>query len=334
MSASLDYYGLLELSPRASPEVIKAAFRELAKKYHPDVYKGKDSIFKNINEAFQVLSDPSKKAVYDDRQRNLSGKIIGGRYCILERIAKGGHGFTYKGEHAISKQVVCVKHCCQISPQDEEILISEANAVWDLRHTGLPAMRDLFRLDDGNIALVMSFIPGETWAKVIEREGRQDPEKVCWMTERILNILMYMHYHGVVHGDVKPLNIIVQDKTHELVLVDFGLSMVKPLENSESKGYTPLFASPEEVDGQPIIPESDFYSLGMTMIYALCGGDGNAALKKMVPATVPEPLVQFIKKLVVHDVLARPRWETTDLCEEIRNVRIKCFGRLHSGTKR
>ncbi|MBI2041538.1 MAG: DnaJ domain-containing protein [Candidatus Nealsonbacteria bacterium] len=333
MSTSLDCYGILEISPRASPEIIKAAFRTLAQKYHPDVYKGKDSIFKKINEAFQVLSDPLKKAAYDEEQRNITGKVIGNRYRILERIAKGGHGYTYKGEHIISKQLVCIKHCCQISPQDEEILINETNAVWDLRHTGLPAMRDLFRLDDGNVALVMSFIPGKTWAKIIEEEGRQNPETVCWITERILNILMYMHYHGVVHGDLKPLNIIVQE-THEVALVDFGLSMVKPGENSQSIGFTPIFASPEEEEGQPIVPESDFYSLGMTMIFALSGGDEHATARKMVPNTVPEPLVEFIKRLIVRDVLSRPRWETINLFEEIRNVRLKCFGRMHSGVKK
>ena len=84
-----------------------------------------------------------------------------------------------------------------------------------------------------------------------------------------------------------------------------------------------------ERKGSPLLPESDLYSLAVTMIYAL-GGDIEA---KRVPASVPDSLCDFIKKLLVRDVLNRPNWQKEDLCETISKIRQKEFGRKGSNMK-
>ena len=176
----------------------------------------------------------------------------------------------------------------------------------------------------------MSYIPGPTIEKIVEKNTKIDPENVCWITERILNALMYLHYHGAVHGDVKPQNIIVQPESHQLTLVDYGLSLIRPTRDSEVKGYTPYFASPEQEQGLTLLPESDFYSLGMTMIYML-GGD---VTRKRVPTNIPNPLCDFIKSLIIRDVLGRPRWDKINLIEKLQEVRNKSFGRVCSYGKK
>src|SRR3954471_20723750 len=67
MAAKRDYYEVLGVQQNASPEEVKKAFRRLARQYHPDVNKeaGADALFKEINEANEVLSDPEKRAMYD-----------------------------------------------------------------------------------------------------------------------------------------------------------------------------------------------------------------------------------------------------------------------------
>lgn len=326
-----DWYAVLQVNPRACPEVIDAAYKALMKLHHPD--KGGDkNRAEEINDARAVLMNSSKRAEYDTLRNNLKGKVIG-NYRILEFIAEGGFGETYKAKHILADELVCFKHCSNISPEDEAILLAEAKAIWDLRHYALPVMRDFVRMDDGSFSLVMSYIPGPTLAQVVEKAGRLDAEDVAWIAERILNSLKYLHYHGVVHGDVKPQNIIIQPESHLVVLVDFGLSMVKPSSKDVSKGYTLLFAPPEEIDGgSPLIPESDFYSLGMTMIYAL-GGNAECVKKKMIPDTVPDPLANFIKRLIVRGALSRPNWEKEDLFETIQRVRQESFGRSRSNMK-
>ena len=218
-----NFYDVLEVSPRARLEVIKAAYRELIKKYHPDKAKGDETITKILIEAHDTLSDSDKRAAYDNEQR-IKGSAkggLGGEYQEIELIAEGGFGETYKGKHILTKEPVCIKHCSKISPQHEQVLIEEAKAMWDLRHFSIPAIRNLLKLKDGTLALVMSFIHGPTLEQVINKAGYLEPEHVAWITERILNVLRYMHYHGVVHGDIKPQNIIIQPENHTGVLVDF-----------------------------------------------------------------------------------------------------------------
>ncbi|VVB78556.1 Chaperone protein DnaJ [uncultured archaeon] len=322
-----DLYDILEVSPRARPEVIDAAYITLMKQYHPD--KGGDNrIAVSLNNAREILLDHKKRKAYDESNENLEGKIVG-NYRIIEQIAEGGFGKTYLGEHIHFGSMVCIKHENQISPQDEEILIDEAKAMWDLRHYGIPAIRDLLKLDDGSLALVMSYIPGPTLEQAVKKVGGLESEDVAWITERSLNVLRYLHYNGVVHGDVKPQNIIIQPESHNIVLVDYGLSAIKPTSSDGCKGYTPYFASPEQENGETILPESDFYSLGLTMIYAL-GGD---AQQRKVPGDVPDEFCHFIKKLIARDILLRPNWEKEDLCAKLQDLRMKVFGRRHSDMK-
>ena len=255
--AKKNYYELLEVSPRAREEVIKSAYKALMYIYHPDKI-GSSRVAKSLGEALQVLTNKKTRKKYDKTLNKDLDRVIGD-YKILELIAEGGFGKTYKGEHVTLKTPVCIKHASNISPQDEEILIEEAKAIWDLRHYAIPAVRNILKLEDGSLALIMSYIPGPTIEKIIEKNTKIDPENVCWITERILNALMYLHYHGVVHGDVKPQNIIVQPESHQLTLVDYGLSLIRPTRDSEVKGYTPYFASPEQEQGLTLLPESDFW---------------------------------------------------------------------------
>lgn len=317
-----DLYAILEVSPRASEEVIHAAYRILAKNHKDDERK-----LRALNQAKDILLDADKRADYD-KDRSGTGKVIGDKYKVQELIAEGGFGKTYKGEHIVLKTPVCIKHASSVSPQDEALLLEEAKAIWDLRHYSIPAMRDVLRLTDGSLALVMSYVPGPTLQEVIEKKVL-DSEHVAWITERILNALKYMHFHGIVHGDIKPGNIIVQPTSHTVVIVDYGLSLIRPGKGSMSKGYTPFFAAPEQLTGETLVPETDFYGLGMTMIACL-GGD--VEHKKVPSHTTPE-LCELVRRLIRRDVLARPNWESEDLCATIQKVREKDFGRRSSNMK-
>lgn len=326
--ANKDFYELLEISPRARREVIDAAYKALAQIYHPD-RTGDDRVSKSIGEAYQTLKDEKARKKYDRDLGKGVGKVIGS-YRILEEIAEGGFGKTYRGEHVMLGTPVCIKHASRVSPQDEAILVEEAKAIWDLRHYAIPSIREILKLEDGSLALVMSYIPGPTLDQLLEKHKSLDAETVCWITERVLNALRYLHFHGVVHGDVKPQNVIVQPDKHMVVLVDYGLSLIRPAADSMAKGYTPFYAPPEQVAGMTLLPESDFYSLGMTMIAALGGDLG----RKRVPEDLPDPVCAFVRRLVAHDILDRPRWDNEDLIEELQTVRKRAFGRTSSFGKK
>jgi serine/threonine protein kinase len=327
-----DLYQVLQVNPRADKDIIEAAYKALMKKCHPDTGKSTTGdTAKEINDAHDVLSDFLQRKDYDKTRNAINPKQVG-PYKILGMIAEGGFGRTYKAEHSILKTQVCIKDCFNVCPENTQMLIDEARCIWDLRHYALPTMRDVIQMDDGRVLLVMSYIPGLTLEQTVKKHGRLDFECTAWITERIINGMNYLHRNGVVHGDIKPQNIIVQGDIHMAVLLDFGLSDAKPTSVSVSKGYTPFFASPEEVAGKPLIPESDYYSLGMTILYALSGGT-EAVERKMIPKDVPDDFCNFVKKLITRDVNSRPQYGKDDLGDMIVEVREKVFGRRRSCLK-
>ena len=320
----MDHYRLLEVATNATDDVIHAAYRVLAKKH-----LGDDEYLRKLNDAKDILTDDKKRQDYDNKiDPTVKGKVIG-RYRIKEIIASGGFGKTYLADHIELGTQVCIKHAHKISSEDELLLHQEAKSIWDLRHYGIPNIRDIVKLPDGSMALVMSYIPGPTLAQIVEKNRKLDAEHVAWISERVLNILKYLHFHGVVHGDVKPQNIIVQPDSHSVVLVDYGLSAIRPRSGETNKGYTPYFAAPEQMRGGVLLPETDFYGLGMTMVYAL-GGDVE---HKSVPDKTPKNIFAFLKKLIAFEVLSRPNWHKEDLVESFRQVRMDDFGRAASGMK-
>ena len=331
MSAAYpNHYDTLQISPRAEEEVIRGAYRELINKHYPQGIKGDEELAKRLIQANLVLSDPATRAKYDQELKT-PGQTMVGPYVILKEIAEGSIGDTYLAEHSVLGEKSCIKHCSRISLEAEKIMYDEVKAVWDLRHYALPTMRDFFRLDDGTIAIAMSYIPGPTLYEIVHVNGSLDPENLMWIVERLSNAIMYMHDNGVIHGDIKPHNIIVQPDIHMSALVDFGHSLKAPTASSRPKGYTDVFSPPEQKACKPLVPESDYYSLGMTMIYALTG-DLKHTARQEVPSNIPDAIKQLIKRLTFKDVISRydPHMDLIDL---VRSVRVAAFGRPNSNMK-
>lgn len=248
-----------------------------------------------------------------------------GNYKILKVLGEGGFGRTYLAEHALIQKKVVIKQSHFKSQAAQTILLGEASLLWDVNHWALPTVKDVLLDQDGSVVMVMSFIAGEELFEHVKQAGPVDVETACWIVQRVLSALYYLHFAGIVHRDVKPANIIVNFDTHIASLVDFGLSKLKPDGSPDPSGYTPYFGAPEQIEGKAPIPESDIYSLGMTMIYML-GGD---IQNKTVPATVPALIQEFIHSMVRTDPLKRPK-SCKDLNEELSQIREKLFKRKHS----
>jgi serine/threonine protein kinase len=324
-----DVADVLQVSIRADREVLDAAKKALMAKYHPDKNGGCDEKMKDVADAHRILTDRTERAKFEKMAKK--GTIIG-NYRVVEKIAEGGFGATYKAEHVVLNQPACLKQGFMSGQESEDILLDEARALWDMRHYAIPAMRDVIRHDDGSIVLVMSYVEGPTLEEVVEKAGRLDPENTAWIINRLLNGLLYLHQNGVVHGDLKPKNIIVQPAKHLAVLVDFGLAAIRPTGKTAAKGYTDLFSAPEMINGKPPIPETDLYSLGKTMLYCLTGTyDGVKSLN--VPVSTPDAMCSFLKKLIVLDPLSRPNWTKENLIETFANMRVASFGRSSSNLK-
>lgn len=316
-------YRILQVDPKADEAVIQAAFKVLAAKHHPD-HKGNPKIFKAILGAREVLTDPRKRSAYD-KDIDLSAKKIVGSYEVVKYLAEGALGRTYVVRHLITKKLAVLKACLEIGPEFDELMVNESSAIWDIRHYAFPAIREVTRLEDGTAAIIMSYIPGPTLEQAVKHLGAIDPVHVCWIFERLLAGLNYLHANGVIHGDIKPQNIILQPDNHGAVMIDFGLAMIKPTKDKMNVGYTDHFSPPEQLstDRKPLIPESDLYALGMSMLYAFTG----KLAKRTDPEVkkLPKEIQEFLMLLTHPDILKRPNWET-DLLRMLGDIRVKCFG--------
>ena len=254
-------------------------------------------------------------------------KVTIGNYEVIKQIGEGGCARTYLARHVFLGEPACLKQNLEITKEEEEALLKEARVLWHIHHYSLPTLRDYIKCDDGSFVLVMSFIKGKDLYKIIEEDFPEgiDPEHVCWMTQRLLNALHYLHFHGIIHGDVKPQNIIVKPEDHNAVLVDYGLASVRPRSRPPSPGCTPAFAAPEQLAGMPPIPETDLYGLGTTMIFAL----GGNIVGKIFPSHVHPLIKEFFDRLVLHDPMKRPK-TASELIKPLSDIREKVFGRRTS----
>lgn len=250
--------------------------------------------------------------------------MIIGSYEIVRQIGEGGFGRTYEARHVRRPKIkACLKQNLNLTDEDAELLGQEAELLAAFTHQSLPAFRDFHAGPDGSYLLAMQFIEGKTLDHSVKKHKAINPEDITWVTQRTLQALYCLHSNGVIHGDVKPNNIIVQPEKHNAYLVDFGLSSIRPKATSKAIGYTSVFASPEVVDGKPPLPESDLYSLGLTMTYAL-GGD---PITKYIPDHVPAALREYYRQLMEFRPLDRPTWEKGDLIAKLSDIRQEVFGR-------
>ena len=324
VSYDYDLYEVLGVHPRAPEEVIRAAYKVLIAQAHPDKGgSGKHAV--RINRAKEILLNHLEREKYDEFLREQHKGNLG-NYQVLEQIGEGAFGRTYKARHVILKEMACLKQNINATLEDVELLTCEAKLLWAVHHHSLPTLRDFFKTSDGNCVIAMTYIDGVTIDKIVQKHGGIDPEHVCWMTQRLLNALNYLHAHGIVHCDVKPNNIIVKPEEHNAILVDYGFASLRPKQQTKPGGYTEAFAAPELIYEKPPLPQTDLYSLAMTMMYAL----GGNPIKKTYPLNVPSEMSEFFNKFLSSNPLHRPDWEKNDLVKELSDLRVKVFGRKQS----
>lgn len=246
------------------------------------------------------------------------------KYKIIKVLGEGQSGRTLLAEHAIVKKKVVLKQFYFKSEKVQNIILAEASMLWEINHWALPAIKDVLIHDDGSVIMTMSYVAGDTLLNYVQENGPLELETVCWIIQRILSALYYLHFMGIVHKDVKPVNIIVNFSTHIATLVDFGFSRLKADGTPDNNGLSFYYKAPEQIEGKAPTPQSDIYSLGMTIIY-LIGGN----IKTMEIPDLPGALKNFIFSLTQEDPLKRPS-DCLELNHELGSIREKLFDQIET----
>lgn len=173
-------------------------------------------------------------------------QVIAGIYEIQEKIGAGGGGVVYLGRHLrLDKQVV-LKADKRTLKAGTETLRREVDMLKNLSHTYIPQVYD-FVQEDGIVYTVMDFIQGESLDKLLGRkELPSQPQAIKWACQ-LLEALSYLHDrppHGILHGDIKPANIMLRPNG-DVCLIDFNIALALGEDGAVKVGFSRGYASPE-----------------------------------------------------------------------------------------
>ena len=158
--------------------------------------------------------------------------------------------------------------------QDRAQFLKEARTVAGFQHPHVVTLYHLHAADDGNHALEMEYLDGGSVADALADGNKIPIDQLVEIARAVASALAQAHAAGLVHGDVKPGNVML-DGDGRIKLGDFGLARlfgVTDLERSRS-GFagTPLYLSPEVIAGGPFRPTSDIWSFGVSLYQMLSG---------------------------------------------------------------
>ena len=228
------------------------------------------------------------------------GTRLSGRYRLEARIAAGGMSTVYKAVDETLERTVAVKLMNREVASDSDQLERfrrEARAVAQLSHPHIVGVIDAGE-DDSRPYIVFEYIEGETLKERIRRLGPLPiPEAVAYAIE-IARALGAAHARHIVHRDVKPQNVLI-DEEGSAKVTDFGIARTLDEEGLTADGRvigTTDYVSPEQALGQPVTGQSDLYSLGIVLYEMLTGdvpfkGDNQVAVA-MKHVREPLPDVQ------------------------------------------
>ena len=249
------------------------------------------------------------------------GRILDGRYEILDIIGAGGMAVVYKARCHRLNRLVAIKILKDENLEDEDFcrrFHSESQAVAMLNHPNIVSVYDVSNTEEQDY-IVMELIDGITLKQYMEKKGRLNWRETVHFATNIAKALEHAHSRGLVHRDIKPHNVMVL-KNGSVKVADFGIARL--MENEATMTKEALgsvhYISPEQAKGGRVDNRSDLYSLGVVMYEMITGktpydGDspvavalghinGGAPRPSTICSSIPKGLEQIIMKAMAHDL--------------------------------
>ncbi len=254
---------------------------------------------------------------------DLCGRTLG-PYQVLRRLGQGGMGQVYLAEQTSLRRRVALKILkgeLAADPNSLRRFQQEAHAVARATHANIVQVYDVGSAD-GFHFMALEYVEGRNLRDYLARKGPPDVPVVLRIMRQVAAALQRAAELGIIHRDIKPENILLTRKG-EAKVADFGLSRVltadpKALHLTQSGVTmgTPLYMSPEQVEGKPLDPRTDVYSFGVTCYHMLAGrppfkGQNAFEVALHHVRTEPEPLTALRPDVppelcaVVHKMMAK-----------------------------
>jgi eukaryotic-like serine/threonine-protein kinase len=253
--------------------------------------------------------------------------VLQGRYRVGPIIGRGGASTVYRARDQLLGRDVAIKvfTARAVAPEDLRSQEGEARLLGAFNHPGLVTLLDagIETTDPAapQVFLVMEYLPDADLRERL-RSGALTATEVTYLGWDLLSALEYVHERGIIHRDLKPANVLLTEgrgRPPRGKLADFGIAVLRASAGDpgdETTG-TAAYLSPEQVEGSPLGPETDIYSLGLVLLEALTGRmpfPGSviySALMRLdhdpqIPADTPEGLADILRRMTARDPAARP----------------------------
>jgi len=227
----------------------------------------------------------------------IEGKI--GEYRVLRQLGQGGMGAVYEGFDEGLGRKVAIKVTLLDVTQDTEMMATfkrEAQVVARLNHPNIVQVY-AFGEEKGHPYLIMELLPSGSLMDLLKGDEPISEAFLMGVAYEIAEGLSAAQDAGLLHGDIKPENILFDDKMHAK-LVDFGIAAMQVSKNSYEVWGTPFYIAPEKVLERKSNHKCDIYSLGATLYHALAGHppfdgtDPNKVIRAAIDGTA-KPLAKF-----------------------------------------
>lgn len=292
-----------------------------------------------IAEDYSRLLDPS-------RHPEMMGRL--GNFDVERVIGRGGTGIVFKGFDTELNRPIAIK---VLSPHLATSGLARQRFAREARASAAIVDENVMAIHaiepDGKLPyFVMPFVAGDSLQNYVEKRGPLEVKDIFRIAIQIASGLRAAHLQGLIHRDVKPANIMLENGCNRVLIADFGLARAADDVSITRTGLvagTPRYMSPEQAMAKPVDSRSDLFSLGSTIYFMATGrapfqGDNVMAVLNQICDSEPRMLREenpdcpFLLEEIVEKLLAKNPAERFQTATELHTILNQCLAHLQQPT--